>query len=256
MNKDFTIHRYWTSPALDRRHERARFFQEEGHRGGVAEAGGYRQHAPADPRRTRQGRTGSQRDAVTGPSDPAAGLVAGRPAPGGDAARGLVVPGQDPTKPITTRQLSRVVEEAAQAAGITKNVSPHTLRHSFARHLPGCAAGAAMRRITAPMLPSTACHRAPVGSRRPAAVKRGRSGAPCYSLKRARPCGGLRMRRAIHQMCTVAAAARRRKRTAAYIAIVLYRNCLMRPGSLALRKASRGIHGFGRTIQVKGLTIL
>jgi integrase/recombinase XerD len=48
---------------------------------------------------------------------------------------GWLFPGHDPTKRITTRQLSRVVEDAAQAAGITKNVSPHTLRHSFATHL-------------------------------------------------------------------------------------------------------------------------
>jgi site-specific recombinase XerD len=48
---------------------------------------------------------------------------------------GWLFPGQDPAKPITTRQLSRVVEEAAQTAGITKCVSPHTLRHSFATHL-------------------------------------------------------------------------------------------------------------------------
>ncbi len=45
---------------------------------------------------------------------------------------GCLFPGQDPAKPITTRQLSRVVEAAAIAAGLTKNVSPHTLRHSFA----------------------------------------------------------------------------------------------------------------------------
>src|SRR5271154_412272 len=48
---------------------------------------------------------------------------------------GWLFPGQDPGKPITTRQLARVVEEAAQTAGLTKHVSPHTLRHSFATHL-------------------------------------------------------------------------------------------------------------------------
>jgi integrase/recombinase XerD len=36
-----------------------------------------------------------------------------------------------PKKQLSDRQLGRVVRAAAQAAGITKRVSPHTLRHSF-----------------------------------------------------------------------------------------------------------------------------
>jgi integrase/recombinase XerD len=56
---------------------------------------------------------------------------------------GWLFPGQNPVRPITTRQLSRVVEEAARSAGIAKRVSPHTLRHSFATHL--LAGGADLR---------------------------------------------------------------------------------------------------------------
>jgi integrase/recombinase XerD len=48
---------------------------------------------------------------------------------------GWLFPGQHALKPISTRQLYRVVVEAAQAAEITRRVGPHTLRHSFATHL-------------------------------------------------------------------------------------------------------------------------
>lgn len=48
---------------------------------------------------------------------------------------GWLFPGTDLGNPVSTRQLARVVEAAAKRAGLTKRVSPHTLRHSFATHL-------------------------------------------------------------------------------------------------------------------------
>ena len=49
--------------------------------------------------------------------------------------RGWLFPGRNPVEPLSARQLCRAVRAAAQAAGIKKRVSPHTLRHSFATHL-------------------------------------------------------------------------------------------------------------------------
>jgi integrase/recombinase XerD len=54
----------------------------------------------------------------------------GRMLPGG-----WLFPGMNPTNALTTRQLNRAVHDAADAAGIDKRVSMHTLRHSFATHL-------------------------------------------------------------------------------------------------------------------------
>ncbi len=48
---------------------------------------------------------------------------------------GWLFPGQNPVKPLSTRQLNRVCKSAAAAAELEQRISMHTLRHSFATHL-------------------------------------------------------------------------------------------------------------------------
>ena len=48
---------------------------------------------------------------------------------------GWLFPGLNPIDPLSTRQLSRIIHAAADAAKIDKRISMHTLRHSFATHL-------------------------------------------------------------------------------------------------------------------------
>src|SRR6266478_6538833 len=49
--------------------------------------------------------------------------------------QGWLFPGQNRVSPMSTRQLTRACHAAAHMAEITKRVTPHTLRHSFATHL-------------------------------------------------------------------------------------------------------------------------
>jgi site-specific recombinase XerD len=56
-------------------------------------------------------------------------------------------PARGACRPMATRTVYRVVRKAASLAGITKHVSPHTLRHCFATHLYD--AGVGLRTIQA-----------------------------------------------------------------------------------------------------------
>ena len=50
-------------------------------------------------------------------------------------SREWLFPGRDETKPLDVQVLHAACRSAARAAGLTKRVSVHTLRHSFATHL-------------------------------------------------------------------------------------------------------------------------
>jgi site-specific recombinase XerD len=49
--------------------------------------------------------------------------------------QGWLFPGLDPDQPITPRSLQRACRATAEAAGLGKTVTVHTLRHCFATHL-------------------------------------------------------------------------------------------------------------------------
>jgi len=68
-----------------------------------------------------------------------------------------IFPGRGGHEPLTTRQLSRLFHEAVAAAGITKRVSLHSLRHSFATHL--LERGTDIRKIQAVLRTATYCLR-------------------------------------------------------------------------------------------------
>jgi len=58
---------------------------------------------------------------------------------------GYLFPGRDPDRPISHSAVQRACKAALGRSGLTKRISPHSLRHSFATHL--LEAGADVRTI-------------------------------------------------------------------------------------------------------------
>jgi integrase/recombinase XerD len=48
---------------------------------------------------------------------------------------GYLFPGRDPDRPISHSAVQRACKAALRRSGLTKRISPHSLRHSFATHL-------------------------------------------------------------------------------------------------------------------------
>ena len=107
-------------------------------RGGQPEGQAHRQRPADHPCRAGQRAQGSSCHAVARDARSVAPMVEGaantrRWANARAGAR--LFPGRKAGRPMTTRQLNRLFHEAADAAGITKAVTLHSLRHSFATHL-------------------------------------------------------------------------------------------------------------------------
>jgi integrase/recombinase XerD len=58
---------------------------------------------------------------------------------------GYLFPGRDPDRPLSHSAVQRACKAALRRSGLTKRISPHSLRHSFATHL--LEAGADVRTI-------------------------------------------------------------------------------------------------------------